>query len=61
MDSLLARLAINTLIALFVLLVPLFSGNPITWWNIGGFVAVYVITFVSQRWYTKKKRDTAED
>ncbi len=52
MNTLTARLALNTVIALFALLVPLLSGQPITWWNVGGFFAIYVITFVSQRWYS---------
>ncbi|AZH79958.1 hypothetical protein CSX12_16645 [Microbacterium sp. Y-01] len=60
MNSFLGRLIINLLIALFILLVPLLSGNPITWWNVGGAIAVAIVTFVTRNWYTKPRRHTDE-
>ncbi|MEU4014062.1 hypothetical protein AB0E56_02245 [Microbacterium sp. NPDC028030] len=56
MESFASRLVINSLIALFILVVPLFSGNPITWWNIGGAVAVIVVTFITRTWYPNKNK-----
>ncbi|MDX2400399.1 hypothetical protein [Microbacterium algeriense] len=53
MNSFRGRLIINLLIALFILLVPLLSGNPITWWNVGGAIAVVIVTFITRNWYTK--------
>ncbi|KJQ54382.1 hypothetical protein [Microbacterium sp. SA39] len=55
MESFASRVVINSLIALFILLVPLFSGNPITWWNIAGAVAVATVTVLSRGWYHKDK------
>ncbi|WP_341935894.1 hypothetical protein MRBLWO14_001571 [Microbacterium sp. LWO14-1.2] len=51
---------INLLIALFILFLPLFSGNPITWWNIGGAVAVVVVTLLTRKWYLKDKDSRSE-
>ncbi|WP_431805754.1 hypothetical protein [Microbacterium paraoxydans] len=63
MESFGRRIIINLLIALFILLVPLLSGNPITWWNVGGAVAVVVVSFVTRNWYTKPqgRHDTDEE
>lgn len=55
MESFRGRLIVNLLIALFILLVPLLSGNPITWWNVGGAVAVLTLTFLTRTWYTKPR------
>jgi dolichyl-phosphate-mannose--protein O-mannosyl transferase len=55
MESFRCRLIVNLLIALFILLVPLLSGNPITWWNVGGAVAVLTLTFLTRTWYTKPR------
>jgi len=60
MESLRGRLVINLLIALFILFLPLFSGNPITWWNIGGALAVVVVTLLTRKWYLKDKDPRSE-
>lgn len=60
METFRSRLVINLLIALFILLVPLLSGNPITWWNVGGAVAVVVVTLLTRKWYVKDKGSGSE-
>lgn len=60
MESFVSRVVANSLIALFILLVPLFSGNPITWWNIAGAVAVAIVTVLSRGWYHEDKRPPSD-
>lgn len=60
METFRSRLVVNLLIALFILLVPLFSGNSITWWNIGGAVAVVVVTLLTRKWYVKDENSRSE-
>lgn len=60
MESFASRVVINSLLALFILFLPLFSGNPITWWNVAGAIAVAVVTVLTRKWYRRDKTSRSD-
>lgn len=64
MEAFRARLITNSIIATFILLAPVISGFPITWWNVAGFAVILVFTFATRKWYAKNRSgilDTEEE
>ncbi|MCZ4302464.1 hypothetical protein [Microbacterium oxydans] len=55
MSNHLSKALIAVPFALFLLLFPLISGLPITWWNIVGAILFVVVFYISQAVYDKRR------
>ncbi|WP_223624018.1 hypothetical protein [Microbacterium sp. EST19A] len=55
MSKHLSRALIAIPFALFLLLMPLISGLPITWWNVVAAVLFVIVFYVSQTYYDKRR------
>lgn len=60
MSKQLSRALIAIPFALFLLVIPLFSGLPITWWNIVGAVLFIIVFYASQIYYDRRREQKNE-